>query len=283
MPQPIKLLALDLDGTLAQDNNEISSATQKALYKLHHQEAVEVVIATGRRYRGSRQVIDNLGFEVFCICCDGALVKDPQQQTIHATTYAEDELELIVNTARTLGLALIGQQDSPQDSPDFIVDSAVEPNGAVIQYLERNIGYFHRNDLLGTQSNFLIIGAFDRQIESLQTFAEAIHASAPGKYKTIIVPYFSGKGYYCGVTLDHITKWHGLTYLAKKFNITSDNISAAGDQLNDLTMVKAAGLGVAMGNAEPALKDVADMVCGNYDSDGLLDVIKQIQHINSNA
>ena len=73
---PIKMLALDLDGTLAIDNHQVLPATRDALKHLHDAD-VEVVIATGRRYRSTRYVIDNLGFEVFAVCNGGALVKMP--------------------------------------------------------------------------------------------------------------------------------------------------------------------------------------------------------------
>ena len=79
----IKMIALDLDGTLALANHEVSPATKDALTNLHA-DGVEVVIATGRRYRTTRFVMDNLGFDVFAVCNGGALVKAPDQSTLHA-------------------------------------------------------------------------------------------------------------------------------------------------------------------------------------------------------
>ncbi len=54
-----------------------------------------------------------------------------------------------------------------------------------------------------------------------------------------------------------------------------------GDELNDVPMVKAAGLGVAMGNAHPELKSLADFICGNHDEDGLLELFDYIRQYNS--
>ena len=59
----IRMIALDLDGTLAIADHQVSSATRTALLELHEGDT-EVVIATGRRYRTTRFVIENLGFDV---------------------------------------------------------------------------------------------------------------------------------------------------------------------------------------------------------------------------
>jgi HAD superfamily hydrolase (TIGR01484 family) len=61
---PIKLIALDLDGTLALPNHQVSPATREGLHQLQD-DGVEVVIATGRRYRSALYVIDNLGLETY--------------------------------------------------------------------------------------------------------------------------------------------------------------------------------------------------------------------------
>ena len=67
---PIKLLALDLDGTLAVDNHQVTEKTRDALHEISD-EGVEVTIATGRRYRSARYVMENLGLDTFCICNGG--------------------------------------------------------------------------------------------------------------------------------------------------------------------------------------------------------------------
>jgi len=105
---PIKMLALDLDGTLAVNNHQVLPATRTELKNLH-ETGVEVVIATGRRYRTTRFVIDNLGFDVYAVCNGGALVKTPNAETHHETTYSMSELNDIVSIARDTDLTLFSQ------------------------------------------------------------------------------------------------------------------------------------------------------------------------------
>ncbi|NIQ97686.1 MAG: HAD-IIB family hydrolase, partial [Desulfuromonadales bacterium] len=76
------MIALDLDGTLALENHTVSPATRSALTELSL-EGIEVVIATGRRYRTTRFVIDDLGLEVYAVCLGGALGKRPDTSTFH--------------------------------------------------------------------------------------------------------------------------------------------------------------------------------------------------------
>lgn len=83
---------------------------------------------------------------------------------------------------------------------------------------------------------------------------------------------------------------HGLAYLAQHIShtsasgpITAANIRAVGDQLNDMSMVEAAGLGVAMGNGSDDLKAAANFICGRYDEDGIVDVVNHIKAYNKNV
>ena len=164
---------------------------------------------------------------------------------------------------------------------DFFIDNGVGWNPAVQRYFEQNTGYAASYDLLNKDDNFLVLGGFEEDVEKLRLFSEVISNDSLNRFHPVIVPFARSSGYYCGITLKHVTKWHGLDFLASNFGIGATNICAVGDQLNDLAMVQAAGLGVAMGNGSQELKHAADMVCGNHDQDGLLDVISQIRSINT--
>ena len=73
------------------------------------------------------------------------------------------------------------------------------------------------------------------------------------------------------VDMVHVSagKESGMNALMKKWGIEKEETMAFGDALNDLSMLREAGIGVAMGNSEPALKEAADYVAGDIDSDGL--------------
>jgi hydroxymethylpyrimidine pyrophosphatase-like HAD family hydrolase len=89
--------------------------------------------------------------------------------------------------------------------------------------------------------------------------------------------------WYSEITQAHVTKWSGLSFLANLANVSAHSICAVGDELNDLTMIQQAGIGVAMGNARLELQKQADWICGNHDNDGLLKVIDFIRDHNDDV
>lgn len=70
-----------------------------------------------------------------------------------------------------------------------------------------------------------------------------------------------------------------MDHICEGLNIAKDNVIAFGDQLNDMEMVRDAGIGVAMGNAYPDLKQVADIVTDDNNNDGIAKVLKEILNL----
>jgi hydroxymethylpyrimidine pyrophosphatase-like HAD family hydrolase len=90
------------------------------------------------------------------------------------------------------------------------------------------------------------------------------------------MPGYLNEGHYCEILPRSTCKWEGLLALGRAREIAGAAICAAGDQLNDLTMLRGAGVGVAMGNALPEVKEAADWVTGRHDEDGLVDLAERI-------
>ena len=85
----IRLLALDIDGTLAWRGDEVLPATRAALHRAEER-GLHVVIATGRRYRTTCRVIDALGLDVPAVVLGGALVKSGARETVHRAAIPAD-------------------------------------------------------------------------------------------------------------------------------------------------------------------------------------------------
>jgi hydroxymethylpyrimidine pyrophosphatase-like HAD family hydrolase len=80
----------------------------------------------------------------------------------------------------------------------------------------------------------------------------------------------------CEIAPAGVTKWTGVTAMATAWGIGAQEICAVGDDVNDLPMVRAAGLGLAMGNGRPELQAVADQVVGLHDGSGMEDVAELV-------
>lgn len=277
---PITILALDLDGTLAVDRHEVSPQTRAALADLHDS-GTEVVIATGRRYRTTTWVIENLGFDVFAVCNGGSLVKRPDRSTLHAEPLAQQRVIRMVGLARQHNMILLLQQDTKNLSgPDFVIDNHLPWNEHISRYAELNQEWAAAADLASSPDHGLLCATFDSETRT-RAFAETIEREFPGEYNTIIVPDYQKRGYYCEITPIHVSKWSGLLRVASETGSAADEICAVGDQLNDMSMVTSAAHGVAMGNGVPELKAAARLVCGDHDADGLLEVVDYIRRHNS--
>lgn len=270
------MIALDLDGTLALQNHEVSPLTRDALDDLHHN-GVEVVIATGRRYRTTRYVIENLGFDVFAVCNGGALVKAPDQSTVYNENFSI--LPFLMLT-RELNLTLFAQRDAhDHGGADFVLDSVPAWNEVTDRHVANNHDWCEVRDLTNSGKEFMVAGCFGHEKE-LNRLADQIANDNGSIYKTIIVPHLESDWFYCEISLTHVDKWQGLRKILPQFNLATENVCTVGDQLNDMAMVTAAGHGVAMANGHAELQAAADFVCGHNQRDGILDVINYIHEHN---
>lgn len=83
-------------------------------------------------------------------------------------------------------------------------------------------------------------------------------------------------GFMCEIAPHGVSKWTGVCHLADDWGIRADQICAVGDDVNDLPMIAAAGLGVAMGNALEVVKAAADRIAPDHDDHGLVQVVEWI-------
>ena len=81
------------------------------------------------------------------------------------------------------------------------------------------------------------------------------------------------------ITAHHIDKSEGIRVMAKQWNLSMDEIACFGDGYNDIEMLKAAGLGIAMGNAKEEVKQAADIICDSIDEDGIYKICKTLNFI----
>ena len=91
----------------------------------------------------------------------------------------------------------------------------------------------------------------------------------PGKLHTHVLHPPRYKGFFIEISPAGVTKWSAIRRLADGWGIAESEICAVGDDVNDIPMIRAAGLGVAMGNAQPSVKAAADRIAPTHDEDGL--------------
>jgi Cof subfamily protein (haloacid dehalogenase superfamily) len=273
----VRLLALDVDGTLAVRGNEVTEATRAALLRLR-QAGVEVALATGRRYRTARAAIDALGFDVACVCLGGALVKDVDGSTLAALAFDPGLFRELVGFLQRGGHGIVAQRDAhAEGGADFLIDGSRSWGPEVRAYHANNAAFAEwRSDLAAeAREDALVVGTFGSEA-AMRRLARELEAAFPELLRVTAMPGYVNEGYYCEIVPRGTCKWAGLLALGHTREIEGRAICAAGDQRNDLTMLRGAGVGVAMGNAPPEVKAAADWVTGRHDEDGLVDLAERI-------
>ncbi len=274
----IRLLALDVDGTLVTGGNRVSEPTREALGRVA-EAGVEIVISTGRRYRTTRAAIEALGLPAAAVCLGGALVKERDGSTLAARPFTAEEFRSVAGTVREHDLVVVAQRDSHDDGgADFLIDGSLAWDPHAQAYHRNNAEHAEwRRDLAAEErDDVLVVGTFGRP-DALEALAEEVTAGLGGRFAARVMPGPAlERGWYCEILPAEVCKWRGLSALAGQRGVEAGAICAVGDGVNDLSMVRAAGLGVAMGNAHEELLDVADRVTGRHDEDGLVAVAEWI-------
>lgn len=271
----ISLLAIDVDGTLVTEDNRVLPETRAALHRAHR-EGLPLVLATGRRYRTTRQAMDQMSLHLPAVCLGGALTKSTAGDTVHSEPFSVGQVEHLLALARRRGQALILQRDADgRNGPDFVVDAGVVWNEPTRYYAEVG-GDSGRADATPDQSghnDILVVGAFGERDE-LRELEDDINDS--GDYATVLVESKRTPGWYLETILGHVDKWFGIRRFAATAGIDATAICAVGDAANDLPMIRGAAFGVAMGNADPLVKQAANWTTGSNQENGVAALVGRI-------
>lgn len=260
---PIKLLALDLDGTIVTDMHDIPPRVQAAIEAASAQ-GVQVVLATGREYPVSRKFIELLGLSTLIICYQGALIYDPVAgQAIAAETIPLPLAHRLIDQARDQQLALhlyVGHQ-AFVEAPTTLSRSLLHRAGIVPAEVEDLKQVIESPPLKGLIAH-----------PAMETGAAAARLA---KALSPELSVFRSHAELIEVTSPNVSKGHALATLAGHYGIPQSQVMAIGDQDNDIEMIAWAGLGVAMGNASAGAKAAADHVAPAIGEDGAAWAIEQ--------
>jgi hydroxymethylpyrimidine pyrophosphatase-like HAD family hydrolase len=274
----IRLLVLDIDGTVSNSRHEIDEATVRAVARVR-EAGIAILLATGRRYRDVLAVATRLGIEGPLVTASGALVK---RTSDHATLFRAsfDSRTLVEVLARidARGLEPILYTDSFAEGFDFHcrrlsgLDGAGPPGGvgeylALNRHLARIDPDLDRQPPTGVFAGFTMGGRdamldLERELDQACPDRLALHVIRSPRYRD----------WMCEIAPAGVTKWSGVAAIAMAAGIQPEEICAVGDDVNDLPMIRAAGLGIAMGNALPEVQAAADLVVSSHDDGGIGDV-----------
>jgi len=269
-----RLLAVDIDGTLVNTRDEFTPGAQDALVRAR-QSGIHVVLATGRRYRRVLHLVEPLGIDVPLVTSSGALVKDPRDhRTLCRAEFDRPVLCETMGIIEECGYAPVVCADTYCEGFDFYQPRAQVGSAELAEYFEQNPGHgrvwpdLAANPPPGVFTGFTM-GTREQMLELEQTLQDGL----PGKLSTHVLRSPQYTGFMCEFSPAGVTKWWAIRRLAKGWAVGDEAICAVGDDVNDIPMIRAAGLGVAMGNALPEVKTAADRIAPSLADDGLVEVV----------
>ena len=274
MLSPYRLLAIDVDGTLVNSSDDLTPGTRAALRRAIAA-GIRVVLATGRRYSHTLHLVEPLGISAALITASGALVKDPaDHRTLYKTEFDATLLADVLAILDRAGYDALLNGDTFAEGFDFYQPAEPRENPYLAEYLAVNPGCgrvwpdFFASPPPGIFAGF-VMGTRDEML----TVQRQLNTSLPGRVTTHVLRSPRYRGFMCELAPAGVTKWSAVRRLAGQWGIADGEICAVGDDVNDILMIRSAGLGVAMGNAVPEVKAAADRIAPTHDNDGLVEVV----------
>ena len=271
----VKLIALDLDGTLLNNEKSVSRGNREAIHWAA-QQGVNVAFATGR----SMGIIPPDAFSIpdvrYMITSNGAVISDRLRGVIACEYIPADTVDMLVNVLKggseMIEVFVSGMSHTQRSYNEEIMEAVRKGQDPYFYYYYR----VSEDDIFdfmtkNRQVIEMIIVNFPRgedprmKLESLSRID-----SVPGICTTTSLPYnieivsaAAGKG-------------NALVRLAEQLGIEREQVVSMGDSLNDMTMPEVSGICVAMGNARDEVKERADMITASNVDDGVAGAIYRI-------
>jgi Cof subfamily protein (haloacid dehalogenase superfamily) len=270
------MLAVDLDGTLLRKDGTMGEPTRLAL-QAAVERGVRVVICTGRRFRTTLPILAELRLALPVIVHGGLLIKDAgTYETLHYNYLPKDFVLEAVKFLKAHGVAPIVYVDLFTQGIDIYLDNERDGHPFHLKYLERNRMNCH---FVGDVSavfcpKTIHIGALaDRP--SLERLNLRIEREFGASVRHLVMNNTNEEGAFLEIMSPGHSKWRALSRLIDMEGFTSEQVICVGDEVNDLEMITHAGLGVAMGNAIPAVKAAAGYITRSNEEDGVAHVVEQ--------
>ncbi|MCX5406064.1 Cof-type HAD-IIB family hydrolase [Streptomyces sp. NBC_00335] len=262
-PFPYKLVATDLDGTLLRGDDTVSERTREALLAATAAGAAHIIV-TGRAVPWTRHVLDDLGYKGIAVCGQGAQVYDAGAHRLLTSVTLDRKLAALALEkieAEVGPLAIAASRDGVEGEVLFGPGYQVQ-EGLPALYLEDT------SEVWSAPLNKLYIQHPELDEDALVQVARETVGSLVG----IVM---AGPGVVEILPLG-LSKSTGLSLAARRLGVKAADTIAFGDMPNDIPMFGWAAHGVAMANAHPELKAVADEVTTSNEEDGIAVVLERL-------
>ncbi|MCX8077130.1 MAG: Cof-type HAD-IIB family hydrolase [Geminocystis sp.] len=266
----IRVLILDIDGTIAGRSNQVSQAVRQAI-KQAQAKGIMVGLATGRMFCSAKAFHEAIGADLPIIAYNGAWVQraDTGEMLLHQPVHKNIAQELVQyfrqqQQENELDIHLYYDDQLYVENFNEKTDFYVQRSGIDYNLVER------LEDLLDNHPTKILAQSPDSDL--ITYLLEDLQRRYPPE-KVFLT---QSNPVYLEATRANVNKGSAVKYLVEKIlDLKPENVMAIGDNLNDYTMLKYAGFSVAMGDAPAEVKAIASAVTDDVENDGVAKAIQE--------
>lgn len=262
-----KLLVLDIDGTLTNSQKQITAKTKKALMKAQAK-GVKLVIASGRPTCGVTPFAEELKLSKYggyILSFNGAkIINCETNEVLYDKSIPQEMLSYIYDLSKENKVNLLTYEGNTviTEEPN---DQYIEIESRINKMEIKKVNSF-KDYVQFPVTKCLMVADGDY----LSTVETKVREKLGDKLNV-----FRSEPFFLEIMPKNIDKAYSLRQLLEKLGLTKDEMIACGDGFNDKSMIDYAGLGVAMENAQDAVKEVANYITLSNDNDGIASVVEE--------
>ena len=266
----IKLIAIDMDGTLLNSKKELLEET-KQYFKNFHNKNTEtlLVLCTGRPETGIRPYLKDLGYleeNHYIISQNGANIYESQTGKRLMDAFVDSAaIQKWIELGKKHGISVMGA------GVDYYYSFDEDPTEWMefdVKLVSGKLKRIPTKESLNTEFYKILLMGDEEQLNEFETYI-------PEEWRDEFYVVRSQK-YLVEVLTKGVNKAFGLEKLVQKLNIEPSEIAAIGDAANDVEMLEYAGLAIAMGNASEEVKAIADIVTDTNENNGVIKAIDKL-------
>ncbi len=271
------MIAIDLDGTLLSPKGKVTQRTKDAIHRCL-KAGLLICFATGRNWTESEVVLESVAHYSTAVFVGGAMVVDTRRRvTLHRTLMQPELAAEVCEFFEKRGHAALALQDTGETGVDYLISQQLRLEESAEIWMKVAVKVVHRVANLGSyrHEHTMRVGIVAESKETARVAGE-LAAQFGNRIVYHSIPVMAFGVDVLEVFDPAVNKWQGLLHVAAEHSIDPSDIIAIGDDVNDLPMIKNAGLGVAMGNARAEVKAAAKRVIGRNDDDGLARFLEEL-------
>ena len=286
----LKLVAIDLDGTMLNQYGIVTQKTKNSIKKAQ-ENGIEIMIASGRPIDSVKTISKEIGSENYFISGNGSIIYDIKKDEII--------YENVLKKQKALEIIKICEENS-------IFYNVYTEKEIIAKNLQYNVLYYHKENLTKSEEDKTHVNIVEDIYDYIEkTDSKVLKVMICDKHQTIFnaiirklkevddievleVSHMSRKiirqgteeipieYFYTEISAKNVDKWTALEFLKEKLQIPSDEIVAIGDNVNDKKMIEKSGYGIAMGQSAPQIKEIADYITDSNVDDGVANALDKL-------